>query len=222
MSAEVILGDCLEVMRGMADGSVDRVITDPPYARQTHEGARTKSKLDAPFIEFASITDEQFLSIAAECVRVARRWVVMTCEWRHAALAEQAGLPIVRLGVWVKENAAPQFTGDRPGMGWEAVLILHRPGKKRWNGGGYPAAWKAKVARGNHPTEKPVALLGQWVQQFTDKGELIFDPFCGSGSTGVAALGMGRQFRGVEIDPDFHAIAEKRVANAQPALLGAS
>lgn len=221
MSYELLLGDSLLAMKDMADQSVDHVFTDPPYGEQTHKGARTGNGGDI-LIDFDSISDDQFIVLCRECVRVARRWVIMTCEWRYAANTEQAGLPVVRLGVWVKPNGAPQFTGDRPGTGWEAVLLLHREGQKRWNGGGHHAVWTYnKIQADFHPTQKPLPLLKKWITQFTDVGETILDPFCGSATTGVACVQTGRNFVGIEIDRSFYQMAKKRLEDiaAQPMLL---
>jgi len=115
----------------------------------------------------------------------------------------------------------PQLTGDRPGTGWEAVCILHRTGKKKWNGGGSPAVWNHGTTRygyfgpSNHPTEKPVQLIRQMVEQFSDPGDTVFDPFMGSGTTGVACVQTGRNFIGCEIDPKYFAIAKRRIDEAQ-------
>jgi DNA modification methylase len=100
----------------------------------------------------------------------------------------------------------------RVGTGWEAVLILHREGKKRWNGGGHHAVWTInKVEAKYHPTQKPLPLLKKWIMQFTDPGDLICDPFMGSATTGVAALQLGRRFIGNELDAKHFATAQKRI-----------
>lgn len=201
----------MEVMPSL--DAIDHVITDPPYGEVTHKGARTM-KHDGALIDFAHISDEQFMNVIDESLRLATRWVVMTCEWRHAAMLETSGRPLVRLGVWIKPNGAPQFTGDRPGTGWEAVAILHRAGKKRWNGGGHHAVWHSNIVSGNHPTEKPVALISRWIDQFSDSGETILDPFMGSGTTGVASVQMGRKFIGIERERKYFDIACERIEHA--------
>jgi site-specific DNA-methyltransferase (adenine-specific) len=219
---KVVCGDCLDVLRALPDGCVDVVITDPPYAEKTHAGARGArpgvSLTTVPIVSFASIDDAAFLHLCGESVRVALRWVLMTCDWRHSAAAfccSTVGSTVVRCGVWLKPDAAPQFTGDRPGTGWEAVLILHRKGRKRWNGGGHHATWIYEVERGNiHPTQKPLALVRKWVRDFTDPGELILDPFGGSGTTAVAALHEGRRCLIIEKDAGYCDIIRERVAEA--------
>lgn len=214
--AVVIEGDCRPVLAGLADAAVDAVITDPPYSAVTHDGARTGNTGDKVLIDFPPLADAEFVELCRQGVRVARRWVLMTCDWRHAALAEQA-MPeaFVRCGVWVKPDAAPQFTGDRPGTGWEAVLILHRPGKKRWNGGGHHATWTCGLERNNvHPTQKPLALVRTWVRLFTDPGEVVLDPFGGSGTTPVAAVMEGRRAVMVEGNPAHAETARRRIAHA--------
>jgi hypothetical protein len=124
-------------------------------------------------------------------------------------------LPVIRCGVWLKPDSAPQFTGDRPGTGWEAVLILHREGKKSWNGGGHHATWVHGVERNNvHPTQKPLALVRKWVRDFTDPGDLILDPFGGSGTTAVAATHEGRRCLIVEKEERYCTIIRHRVAEA--------
>jgi site-specific DNA-methyltransferase (adenine-specific) len=165
----LIHGDAFLVMPTLGD--VDVLITDPPYNAKTHKGARSAKSLGASQIDFAGISEQQFVEFCASAVAQTKRWVVMSCAWQHAAELEKAGIPLVRLGVWTKKNAAPQFTGDRPGVGWEAVAILHREGRKRWNGGGHHAVWACNVEHGEHPTQKPLPLLMDWVSKFTDPGE---------------------------------------------------
>jgi site-specific DNA-methyltransferase (adenine-specific) len=223
----LIEGDSLAVLPTLESGSVDAVITDPPYGSVTHAGARGARPgpgfVTAPLVPFASIDVPAFLGLCRELVRVARRWVMMTCDWRHAAAAEEAGLPVVRVGVWVKPDAAPQFTGDRPGTGWEAVLLLHRPGRKRWNGGGHHAVWTHRVERNaSHPTQKPLALVREWVRLFTDPGETILDPFAGSGTTGTAALAEGRRAVLIERDPAHCETIRRRLARFDGPLFSAA
>jgi len=206
------LADCRDVLPKV--GRIDVVITDPPYGRTTHAGARSAKSLTRSQIDFRPISAAELVETCQSLCAIAERWVVMTCEWQHAAALEAADVPLVRLGVWVKPNAAPQFSGDRPGMGWEAVAILHRKGRKRWNGGGHHAVWHCPVERGGHPTQKPERLVTDWLQKFSNPGETILDPFMGSGTTGVAAVRHGRRFVGVEIEPRYFDIACARISAA--------
>jgi site-specific DNA-methyltransferase (adenine-specific) len=201
-------GDNREIIPSLT--GVDVVITDPPYGAKTHKGARSMKDLVKSQIDFAPITDDEFVDMCGTLVGLAQRWVVMTCEWRHAVRLEDMGL-LVRLGVWIKPNGAPQFTGDRPGTGWEAVAVMHRPGKKRWNGGGHHAVWNFPTVRGQHPTEKPIKLIQKWVQDFSEEGECVLDPYMGSGTTLAAARSFGRNAIGIEIDERYCEIAAKRL-----------
>lgn len=226
-SVTLHLKDCLDVMRTLPDGCVDAVVTDPPFSSVTHRGARSRTNgaQSKALVSFDSINGEQFLQVVNELVRLSRRWVVMFCDWRHAALLEPAGLPLVRLGVWIKPNSAPQLTGDRPATGWESIAFLHRPGKKKWNGGGKRGVWTCnRVNAVHHPTEKPVSLVSEMIRLFTDETDTVLDPFMGSGTTGVACLNTGRRFIGVEQDPGYFAAAERRIneaRNAMPLFAGA-
>lgn len=227
--SKVVIGDCtlyredcrfiLPTLKG-----VDHVITDPPYGtEETHAQHLSSITLKngepaGQALGFDGISGAELVEHARAWVSQAKRWVVFTCEWKHAHLLEEAGL-LVRFGIWRKPDGAPQFTGDRPGTGWEAVVICHRPGKKTWNGGGRHAFWTvAKAGRFGHPTEKPEALIGAWVRDFTDPGDTILDPFMGSGTTGAVALKLGRKFIGIERDPKHFDIACRRIedAYAQP------
>lgn len=195
-------------------GEVDCIITDPPYNPKTHKGARSAKSLAASQINFDSLTEAQFVKFCGNAVAQARRWVVMSCAWQHAALLEKAGVPLVRLGIWHKPNGAPQFTGDRPGTGWEAIAILHREGRKRWNGGGHHAVWVCNVEHGDHPTQKPLKLVMDWVTKFTEPGEIVLDPFAGSGTTGVACASLGRKFIGIEKRLDYFQLACRRISDS--------
>ena len=206
------LGDCRDILPRLA--KVDAIVTDPPYGEVTHAGARSANSLDRSTVDFAPLAGGDLVRFSRRFLELANRWVIMTCEWQQAACLEAAGAPLVRLGVWVKPNGAPQFSGDRPGMGWEAVAILHREGKKRWNAGGHHAVWTCPIEQGEHPTQKPERLVAEWVHAFTDVKETILDPFMGSGTTGVAAVKRGRRFIGIEIEEHYFRIAVRRISEA--------
>lgn len=235
------LGSCLDPVSGLAslaDDSVDHVVTDPPYSKETHERTWSAKAIGRKTvyegIDFAHLTADQAYEVAGHVRRVCKRWFVAFTDmegialWRDAIL--NAGLDYVRTCLWVKPDATPQFTGDRPASGAEAFVLAHRPGRKRWNAGGKRNVYTHTRTPGDspHPTTKPLSLMLEILGDFSDPGELILDPFAGSGSTGVACSQLGRRFIGWELNAEYHAIATRRLNGdeakpnpAQPSLFGA-
>ena len=217
-------GDCLDVLPTL--GPVDHVITDPPWSEVTHLGARTTRPEGGPvpIVTFDAISDAALGEAFSLCGRLTRRWVIATIDWRHMLGLETQppdGLRFVRFGIWHKPNGAPQFTGDRPATGWEAVAILHAVnGRMRWNGGGHAAVWTHCKVNSDHPTGKPLPLLFEFIHLFTDPGDLVLDPFMGSGTTGVACAMLGRRFIGIELSEEYAAIAARRIEAAPVPLTG--
>lgn len=234
MTWTVHQGDCLDALSGMAslpDKSVDVVITDPPYDEHTHSnsvrGRGRKPGGRVVDLGFDAMTQETRIACAKEWARVCDFWTLVCCDvesvhlWRGAL--EGAGLEYVRTGAWVKIGATPQMTGDRPAIGFEAIVIAHPPGRKRWNGGGSHAVWSFPTAYRDgdvveHTTQKPLGLMERLVHLFTDPGERILDPFAGSGTTGVAAVRHGRDFVGWEKDERYAAIARRRLGETREQL----
>lgn len=233
MSHIVHLGDCLDPITGLAslpDKSVDHVICDPPYSERVHRRLGNEGRKDGSAsrdnLTFSHLTVEMAQAIVEHARRTSRRWMIFFCDelsfglW--VAAIESGGCEYVRKGTWVKDDAMPQMSGDRPCTGTEEIVIAHVPresGRLRWNGGGRSAVYRGNaqeraVVR-EHPTQKPIWLMEALVRDFTDPGETILDPFAGSGTTGVACKRLGRNFIGWERDPHYHAIAVKRIAAAR-------
>jgi site-specific DNA-methyltransferase (adenine-specific) len=232
---QVIHGDCLEVLPTL--GQVDHVITDPPYSEHVHnlqrrmlrgsggraaaDGAKRGEVGFAP-LGFEALPDETRTACAAHFARLVRRWCLVFSDQESQTLWVDdlviAGMRHIRCGAWMKLCGQPQLSGDRPAVGHEAIEIAHAKGRTRWNGGGLPAVWAYAIATDRngtgdrvHTTQKPVDLMLRLVEQFTDPGDLVLDPFCGSGTTGVACLRLGRRFIGIEKDAKYAAIARERL-----------
>ncbi len=202
----LVHGDCHEVLPTLPGKSVDHVVTDPPYTAHVHGhmmsattslGIRTKKVT----CDFDSIDSYTFVP---GLLYVARRWVMAFCALEQLGSYKDAcPKQWVRSGIYRKQRATPQFSGDRPGNSCEGIAIFHPQGRKSWNGGGTHAFW--------HPTAKPVELMAELIGLFTDPGDIILDPFAGSGTTGVAALRLGRRFIGIERDEKYAALARERL-----------
>lgn len=217
-------GDCRAVLATLADQSVDCVITDPPFSARTHEMTRSNSQgakrhgnrvLSGSF-GFDSVTDDEIREALAEAGRVSRGWVVANLDYRHAFTFDATpppGLRLLRIGVWVKTNPNPQISGDRPAQGWEAIAYLHRDDRRpSWNGGGRAANFiLGSDQKTGHPTSKPLPMVAQFVRWFTNPGDLIFDGYAGSCTTGRAAKDEGRRAILVEAEERFCEIGAKRL-----------
>jgi site-specific DNA-methyltransferase (adenine-specific) len=225
------LGDCRSILPEL--GPVDHVITDPPYSEYVHSKSRRGSDLDdgisrARDFGFDAITPAVMCAASTALARLARRWVLVFSDvesshrWRGAL--EKSGLEYARTGAWVKLNPTPQFTGDRPAIGFESVTICHPRGRKRWNGGGRPAVWNHAIVINRshadprlHTAQKPLPLMRELVELFTDPGETILDPFAGSGTTGLAAKQLGRKAILIEQSEEYCRVAVERLTVGIPA-----
>lgn len=196
------LGDCLEYLRTLPSGSVDAVVTDPPYgiARvwkgggghgwgKAHAQTQHRNEWDV-----TSPTLEVFEAILALGVPtviwggnyfslpISRGWLVWNKPERNFSLAE-AEL------AWTNKDAVMRVFDCR----------RSDPGRQ-------------------HPTQKPVKLMEWCLERLgVPVGGTVLDPFAGSGTTGVAAIRMGRNFIGCEISPEYHAIATRRLKEAEAA-----
>lgn len=201
------LGDCLDVMRDMPDKSVDAVITDPPYgiARVWKGGSSHGWGVARLATPKRNSWDDKPPSKETfdEIFRISKNQVI----WG----GNYFSLPISRCWlVWNKPERG--FTLAEAELAWTSrdapirVFDYRRSDPDR-----------------EHPTQKPLSLMTWCVLNFTKEGDTVLDPFMGSGTTGVACVQTGRNFIGVEIDPGYYAIAEKRIRQAQqqPPLWGA-
>ena len=206
-------GDCREILPELP--KVDLVLTDPPYDKEAHtpmrrtratiEGRRTSDEI--PFNEMDEITRQCITSVLCN-------WMIIYCQAESVGLYQQLlGPKYKRPMVWIKPDSAPQFTGDRPSMGYESIVSAWcSADKMRWNGGGSRGVltFNATDFDRFHPTQKPVKLIQKLIQWFCLGGDIL-DPFMGSGTTLVAAKQLGRKAIGIEIEEKYCEIACKRL-----------
>ena len=233
--------DCLEGLRSIPDGSVDLVLTDPPYGT-------TACKWDkvVPF-EKLWAEYERVLKPGAACV-------VFGSEPFSTRL-RQSNLGNFKYDwVWEKEQGAnfmnvkfqpykvheiisvfyadrvhynPQMTPGKPyksGKGTSGDITGNVVKVQTTNQGTrYPRSvvkFNTDKAKGSlHPTQKPLALIEYLIKTYSDEGAVVLDTFMGSGTTAVACIKTGRNYIGFELSKEYHAIAEKRIAEAIDELL---
>ncbi len=223
-NARLLLGDCREIL---ADLSVDHVISDPPYeaVMQNKWGVLSRnapsSHVRHEEIGFDAI-DHMRDDVAVAVAKAAQGWAILFCmaegvrAWRDAL--EAAGARYKRAMVWVKPDAMPQFNGQGPSTGHEMLVSAWcGEGHSSWNGGGRPGVftYNKNTIGAVHPTQKPLPLMKQLVHLFSNPDQTVCDPFMGSGTTGVACVEQGRNFIGIEANPEHFSSACKRIEDAQ-------
>lgn len=219
----LVCGDGFALAGEMGDGAVGIVLGDPAYDEQTHDGARTEKGGDESPIDFDVCPPPE--TFVPSLLRVARRWVILCCaaemlgDYKRAANADGVKR-YIRGGIWPKTNPMPQKTGDRPAQWGEAVAIMHRDGKKAWNGGGKAAEWRGPKCNDptrRHPTKKPAWLMEALLRDFAEPGDVVFDPTMGEATTGEACYRLGLPFIGCEIDPVKYQWAVDRMRRVEAA-----
>jgi len=212
----IVVGDCLDVMRQMPDECVDLIVTDPPYNASYNSLTITGVKGS----DYTTICEDWDLDfnptiVWPELLRVARAGIVfcshhLLAQW--LALIQGSGFfrQIIHLQ---KTNPLPsarkvwRFT-TLYGLWWaKSPYTFHKEWAGmdilRYSAGHTGIAW--------HPTPKPVAPIAALIRVHSNPGDIVFDPFMGSGTTAVAADRLGRRWFGCDINPEYVRLALKRI-----------
>jgi DNA modification methylase len=201
-NATLYLGDCRDILPIL--GKVDAVVTDPPYGIGEAAGKNASRNNLAAAKDYGNDTwdNEPICPEVMAMVRASGRWNVMFGGNYYDCPPASCWL------VWDKEN-----TGDFADceLAWTNLPKAVRRIRYMWNG-----MLRANgEARGDHPTQKPIGVMKWAIGHLPEPNKTILDPFMGSGTTGVAAVQMGKEFIGIEREPKYFDIACKRIEDAQ-------
>lgn len=244
-------GNSLEIMPTLPPKFADHTIADPPYEDALHDaiarapdrradGRKTSGPLG--FEPIDAIRDQAMAAIVA----ATRGWALMFCLAEGAGAWEKAiwkhGAKYDTLCFWHKPDGLPRMNGQGPARACECFSTAWcGTGYRSWNGGGKRGFYSHQVnprdrmkvpgANGKmvaaHPTEKPLSLMREIILDFTNPGDVVFDPFMGIASTGVACIQTGRRFVGIELQESYYALGVDRMRraldhkSAQPVLFDA-
>ena len=213
MKPVVLLGDCLEGLLQMDSDMFDLALVDPPYF--DYKTGYRKDKADKLSQSIVQQPREEQIEVIKQCIRVLkpdRAFFVFT-NWENIWWMFQPFLSFWRnMIIWDKGNWSAGDLKGSFGNQYE-VILLGSKGKWEFKGKREPDIWRIPRVGTNriHPTEKPVELYLKIIESSTNKGDLVIDPYVGSGSSAEAALQLGRNFLGYEIDRTFWGRATKRI-----------
>jgi DNA modification methylase len=197
--ATLYLGDCREILPTLED--VDAIVSDPPYGMSFQSNFRKEKH-----IAIANDGDVDLLLWA--CSLQARHSKYIFCRWDNLQDVPRPKSMVT----WVENNWSMGDLHHEHARQTEVALFYPGPSHKFPKSRPTDVIHAPRTANENHPTEKPVFLM-QAVIEWTEG--VVFDPFMGSGSTGVAAVQMGRKFVGIEIEPKHFETACRRIEDAQ-------
>ncbi|MCP8685961.1 DNA methyltransferase [Marinobacterium sedimentorum] len=203
---QIIEGACADVLRGIPEGYADLVVTDPPYlvGYKDRQGRSIKNDVDSAWVEPSFTEIYRVLKDDSLCVSF--------YGWNHVetfmSAWKKAGFRPVGHIVWQKNYASAKgFLGYRH----EQAYLLAKGYPER------PAHPLQDVQpwdyTGNrlHPTEKSVKVIAPLIESFSRPGDLVIDPFCGSGTTALAAKQLGRRYIGIDMEPEYVEVARSRL-----------
>lgn len=210
--------DAVDWLRTLPDDSIDLVITDPPYEslekhRRVGTTTRLKNSKASSNKWFAIFPNERFPDLFTEIYRVLKKdrhfYLFCDAETMFVAkpLAEKAGFKFWKPLVWDKQKIG---MGYHYRARYEFVLFFEK-GKRKLKDLSIPDVLSVPRVWRGYPTEKPSDLSAIFVKQSSDVGEVVIDPFCGSGSVGVASVQFGRNFLGNDVSQDALTLAQTRL-----------
>ena len=219
----LMMGDCLERMKEIESGSVDMILTDPPYKttkRGSHSGTGGFFKTEdynngKGGIKENNINNDAVLTELHRVMKDSAHGYLMCSDKtliEFSLSIKAAGFNIIRNLVWVKNNC---ITGTFYMSNHEYIIFFRKGKGVKINNCGTKTALhfnnpKPKI----HPNQKPIDLLKVIIENSSHNRQTVLDPFMGSGSTGVAAKNLNRDFIGIEMDEGYFKIAQDRIENA--------
>ncbi len=209
--------DAVEWLSTLADGSVDLLVTDPPYeSLEKHRAIGTTTRLKQSKSSsnqwFSIFPNSRFETLLTEIYRVLKQdsHFYLFCDqetmFHIKPIAEQVGFKFWKPIVWDKVAIG---MGYHYRARYEFILFFEK-GKRKLNNLGIPDVLQEKRVYRGYPTEKPVALIETLIEQSSQVGDVIADPFFGSGATLVAAKNLDRKAMGSDVSPSAHEYLEKR------------
>jgi site-specific DNA-methyltransferase (adenine-specific) len=214
---KVYLGDCIEFMKTLPDECVDLVVTDPPYGISyvnNHSQEQFAVISNDDFEQTKPLLEEYF----KECFRIMKQdsAIYSFCSWHKVDFFIQEirkHFTMKNLLIWDKQNHTNGDLEGSYGVSTELIVYAHKGrclnrGKRYIDILSFPKENTKKIG---HPTPKNVDLLKVFINNSSDKNDIVFDGFSGSGSTGVAAIQLGRKFIGSELDPTYHKLSQDRI-----------
>ena len=217
--------DSLQLMKEIPANSVDAIITDPPYNISRDNNFTTMGRAGIDFGEWDKDFDlTSWIKVAEPLLKKGGNIVIFN-SWKNMTnitkSLEENGFEVKDLIRWKKTNAMPRNRDRRFITDYEvAVWAVKKGGKWTFNrlsdtyeipeivGGLTP---KSEKIEGGHPTQKPVYVMKWLIERLTNEGDVVLDPFMGSGTTGVACKNLNRKFIGVELDENYYNIAYNRI-----------
>ena len=211
---KIICGDCLDYFKFIPDKSIDLILCDPPYGINAGDYTRANTKYGASVAyckdyglanwDKEPMSDEQLIEI----FRISKNQIMFGGNYFNVP-------PSSCWIVWDKDNGDNGYADCE--LAWTSFKFAVRKFKYRWQGMLQEKMGRDKEIR-FHPTQKPLALFKWILDKYSNPGDLVLDPFLGSGTTAVACKELDRDYIGIEISPEYCAIAEKRVNAVHPKL----
>lgn len=223
----IIKCDYRNFLREQHANSVDLVLTDPPYAISRKTGfSKVKNGVErfAVSMDFGEWDHKpiDLVSLCNESYRVLRRSgtvIIWYDLWKISDVEQamtQAGFKMIRLIIWQKTNPVPlnqrstYLSNSR-----EIAVVGVKGGTPVFNGEYHNGIYELPIPRHGgkkiHPTQKPVELFSELVTTHSREGDIVVDPFVGSGTTAIASLQNGREFTGCDIDSKYVKAAKRRI-----------
>lgn len=231
----IVNGDCLEVLKTIPDESVDCILTDPPYNLGLFMHNRNTNLAKMRDNQFAyagwdNIEYEEWCSnmreFLKECSRILKpkgtliSFMSIIKVESFIRFAEEVGFYYKTTGIWHKKNPMPrnmnlQFVNSTES--WVYFINRGTSGTFHNNGKVVHDYLESSVTplsekkHGKHPTQKPLSIMKQLINLTTNEGDIVLDPFMGSGSSCVAAALLNRNFIGIELNESYFDISSKRL-----------
>ncbi len=208
----IICGDSLEIMRGFKDKQFDLVLTDPPYGIGAYKNGTMGGGVMAKQSRFEATTWDDSIPSREyfdEMRRVSKNQIIFGGNYFIEYLSNSPCWV-----VWDKDNGDNYFADAE--LAWTSFDTAVRKFRFRWQGM-LQEDMKNKEHK-FHPTQKPIEVMRFCLENYSEDGQTILDPFAGGGSTILAAKQLQRAATGIEINPAYAEIARKRLENQTPPL----